>query len=147
VRSFYASYAPRAIASGLAATDSIIVERPALFAPPLLAALGRDAAERSRATGEIAGLDFEPFLAAQDPCDRYEVGGAARAAAAAPGASVRVSVYAVCGGARGDQPAVVAEMGPGAQGSWAFVNFHYGPPVDDDLLALLRRLHPGPENR
>jgi hypothetical protein len=142
VRAFYAAYAPRGQASGLAATDSLLRERPALFAPPLLALLRRDAAARGAAVGEIDGLDFDPFLSSQDPCDRYEVGGATRAGASVPG-GVRVSVRAVCAGGGSPQPTVTAEVAPASGGgtSWQFVNFYYGPPAGD-LLALLRRLHP-----
>jgi hypothetical protein len=64
VRAFYASYTPRGVASGLAATDSLLRERPALFTPELLAALRQDAAARAAAKGEIDGLDADPFLAA-----------------------------------------------------------------------------------
>lgn len=67
VREFYATYAPRLIPNGLQAVDSIIAERPGLFAPALLAALRRDAALRDTAT-EIVGLDFDPFLNTQDAC-------------------------------------------------------------------------------
>jgi hypothetical protein len=135
VRSFYQTYAPRGAASGLAAVDSLLAEQPALFTPELLAALRRDAEARAAAKGEIDGLDWEPFLNSQDPCERYVVGDASRVAS-----NVRVSVYAVCGGKRSNQSAVVAEVAPTGH-SWAFANFIYGAPAGD-LLKALRALHP-----
>lgn len=138
VRAFYAAYAPRARVSGLAALDSVLRERPAYFTPTLGAALRADAAARAAAVGEIDGLDGDPFLNAQDPCEQYVVGDAA-AAAAPPPPAVRVPVYAVCGGKRGADPAAIVEVVPRA-GGWAVANVHYtGPP--DDLLSLLDRLH------
>ncbi|HEX6533707.1 MAG TPA: hypothetical protein VF041_03870 [Gemmatimonadaceae bacterium] len=130
VRQFYATYAPRAIAQGLSATDSVIVRQPTAFAPELLTALRQDAVDRAAAKGEIVGLDFEPFLASQDPCERYEVGEAHRA-----GSSVRVSVYAVCQGKRTPQPVAVAEVTPAA-GTWQLANIRY--PDGGDLLTILR---------
>ena len=139
VRAFYDAYTPRGRTSGLAATDSLLRERPDLFEPSLLAALRRDAAARAAAVGEIDGLDFEPFLNSQDPCERYEVDPAGVAAASA-GGRVRVSVHAVCGGTRRPEAGVTAEVAPAGR-SWQFVNFYYGPPAGD-LVTLLRRLHP-----
>ena len=135
VRGFYAAYTPRGMESGLAAVDSLLKEQPRLFTPALLQALQRDAAARGAATGEIDGLDFEPFLNSQDPCPRYEVGGAAPV-----GGRVQVPVYAVCEGRRAVTATVVTEVVP-ANGGWAFANFVYGPPAGD-LLHLLQELHP-----
>lgn len=42
--------------------------------PELLQALKQDREAQLRdESGYIVGLDFDPFLAVQDPCDRYEV--------------------------------------------------------------------------
>lgn len=139
VRAFYESFAPRGQTSGLAATDSLLMERPTLFAPALLAALRQDAAARAAAVGEIDGLDFEPFLNSQDPCGRYAVGPAVRSDSAERGA-VRVTVRSACDRASGPPPAYTVEVIPHA-GSWQFVNFYYGPPAGD-LLTLLHSLHP-----
>jgi hypothetical protein len=135
VRSFYQTYGPRSATSGLAAVDSLLVERPALFTPELLAALRRDAAARAAVKGEIDGLDWEPFLNTQDPCEQYVVGTATRAAS-----HVRVRVYAICRGRRSDSVAVVADVTP-VGSSWAFANFLYGAPAGD-LLTALHALHP-----
>ena len=138
VRAFYAAYAPRARASGLAALDSVLRERPADFTATLGAALRADAAARAAAVGEVDGLDGDPFLNAQDPCEQYVVGDAAGAAPPPP-AAVRVPVYAVCGGKRGADPAAIVEVVQQA-GGWAVANVHYAGPPDDDLLSRLARL-------
>jgi hypothetical protein len=139
VRHFYAEYAPRAQVSGLAATDSLLLERPALFAPSLLASLQEDAKVRAAAVGEIDGLDFEPFLNSQDPCGNYTVGPATSTQASKPDGVV-VFVRAACDRARGPEPGFSVEVALHA-GAWQFVNVYYGPPAGD-LVALLRRLHP-----
>lgn len=135
VRSFYQAYGPRGAASGLAAVDSLLVEQPTLFTPELLTALRRDAAARAAAKGEIDGLDWEPFLNTQDPCQQYVVGAATKVAT-----HVRVSVHAICDGKRSATAAVVAEVAPMGS-SWAFANFLYSAP-NRDLLQALRTLHP-----
>lgn len=139
VRAFYQGYVPRGLASGLAATDSLLLERPTLFVPALLAALRQDAAARAAAVGESDGLDFDPFLNSQDPCERYTVGPATPSSTVEPNA-VRVTVRAECDQASGPPPAFTVEVVPQA-GTWQIVNFYYESPAGD-LLTLLRRLHP-----
>ena len=134
VRQFYKVYTPRGIKSGLAATDSIIRERPAVFSSELLGALKDDARTRAGARGEIAGLDFDPFLAAQDPCDKYEVGKPTRVGGTS--ANILVPIFALCSKQR-DSAALIAEVAPNS-GSWAFVNFHYPAPPVTDLLTTLK---------
>ena len=134
-RSFYRSYAPRGAASGLFAVDSIISERPAAFSRDLLQALKADAKTRSEAQGEIAGLDFDPFLGGQD-CDKYEVG-SPFASATAP-ANVLVPVFAVCSGKRDTVPVVIAEVAR-EKTDWAFANFRYPGVPGPDLLTTLKQ--------
>jgi hypothetical protein len=44
------------------------------LAPQLLAALQADAAAQAAdTTGSVVGIDWDPFLASQDPCRRYDV--------------------------------------------------------------------------
>lgn len=141
VRAFYADYTPRAIDGGLAVLDSLLVQRPALFTPELLAALRRDADARRRAeaNGQIDGLDGDPFLDAQDPCEAYVVGHASPEAA---GVGVLVRVHAVCRGRREAQPAAVLALRPTGT-TWQIANVRYQSPADD-LLTMLRALHPSP---
>ena len=134
VRQFYKLYTPRGIKSGLAATDSIVREQPAVFSPELQRALTADARARTDAQGEIVGLDFDPFLAAQDPCDNYDVGKPTRVGGNP--ANILVPIFAMCRNKR-DSAAVIAEVAP-KSGSWAFVNFHYPAPPVTDLLTTLK---------
>jgi len=81
---------------------------------------------------EISGLDFDPFLYSQDPCQEYEVGDAAMRRAA-----IWVPVYGVCDGKKHEKPDLYAEVAP-AKSGWQFVNFHY--PNGGNLLAILKSL-------
>jgi hypothetical protein len=132
---FYAAYVPRGNAGGLAAVDSLIAERPELFAPPLLRALAQDAAARQAARGEIVGLDFDPFLDSQDPCERYEVSKGTRV-----GATVHVDVHAVCQGQRSVAPTVIAVVESGGSGPM-LADVMY-PVPGTSLIQVLRQLHP-----
>ena len=134
VREFYQLYAPRGIKSGLAATDSIVRERPGMFSPELLGALKEDARARAGATGEIVGLDFDPFLASQDPCDNYEIGKPTDVGRTS--ANILVPIFARCRNQR-DSAAVIAEV-TANHGSWVFANFHYPAPPVTDLLTTLK---------
>lgn len=96
----------------------------------LLAALKMDHHAQARAD-DIVGLDFDPFLASQDPCERYEARGEEK-----HGDRFEVSVYAVCDGRNSDTAAVVAEVAEHG-GQWAFVNFRY-PRGQEDLVQVLR---------
>lgn len=76
-------------------TPADSVRRAAINArllPALRRALAADRAAQMDAEGVIVGLDFDPFLAAQDPCDTY----APREAAMVDG-RVHVAVYCTSG--------------------------------------------------
>jgi hypothetical protein len=108
-------------------------ERPALFAPAIAAALRRDSVASARHPDEIVGLDGDPFLNAQDPCERYVVRRARRA-----GERFLVDVVGEGGCGRHTRPDVVVEVARGGSG-WRFENFRYlDPPTN--LLAMLREL-------
>ena len=83
VRAFYRWYIPSA--NGKAGWQDAIRDSTALFAPGLLRALRADADAQAHAKSSdgIVGLDWDPFVGAQDYCDTadaYEVGGARRRA-------------------------------------------------------------------
>lgn len=139
VQAFYAWYVPQARADGAGATWMTAVRaRPALFAPALVEALRRDSVASARSRDEVVGLDGDPFLDSQEPCARYVAG-----RAVARGARVLVDVTGEGGDcAPRTRPDVVVEVAR-TRGGWRFENFRY-PEPPDDLLALLRRLHPGP---
>ena len=96
-----------------------------------------DFAAQAKAPGEIVGLDFDPFLNSQDPCERYEVGLITQ-----KGETYLVNVYAICSGKKSSVADVVPEvLHKGSQ--WEFINFRYPNQAQQyhnsaDLLSILR---------
>lgn len=140
VQEFYDWYLP--LTQGLtagASWGSVPVQRNALFEEGLARELILDAEAQAAADGEIVGLDFDPFLNSQDPCEHY------RAASPTPTErGYRVNVHAVCSGTEDPEPTVVVELVE-QNGSWAFTNFHY-PREQTNLRAVLGILHRGAES-
>ena len=131
VRAFYGWYLPAAgTGDGLkrAVTDSA-----ALFAPDLVRALKADGEAQAKNPNEVVGLDGDPFLDAQDFCERYDVGTARR-----DGNDILVDVYARCSGDTTSAPRIAARVRRSGQG-WSFVNFQY-PQRGSDLLKDLEEL-------
>jgi hypothetical protein len=135
VQAFYNWYLPRTATGTGAPWMRAIRERRALFAPAIIAGLRQDSVASARSPDEIVGLDGDPFLNSQDPCDRYEVRRVRRA-----GERFLADVFGAGSCGRHAQPDVVVEVVRRA-GGWRFENFRYSDPPGD-LLALLRELHP-----
>ncbi len=132
---FYSWYVRTAQSEHAApAWDFVLKHRSSSFSPELRLALKEDSAAQDKSPGELVGLDFDPFLASQDPEDHYEVGKVTR-----KGDSYWVEVYGVRSGKRMEPAAVLAEL-VRKNGHWLFVNFHYPGPNGSDLLSLLKRL-------
>ncbi|HEV7923268.1 MAG TPA: hypothetical protein VGR02_20995 [Thermoanaerobaculia bacterium] len=129
VQAFYDWYAPRANHAGEGRpSDAVLTGKRFTLGSRLAAALKEDSAAQDQAS-EIVGLDFDPFLNTQEPCERYVVGGVHKV-----GSAYLVDVHGVCGKERSKKPDVVVEAK--RDGSrWIFVNFRYPP--DDDLLSIL----------
>ena len=133
VQKFYAWYVPIALKPLKEASSNVaIAKRGSLFDPPLLKALKEDAEAARNSPGDIVGLDFDPFLNAQDPSRKYVAGEVSES-----GGLYLVNVYAVSKGKRETKPSVVAEVKP-ANGSFVFANFGYG--TDGDLVGILKGL-------
>jgi hypothetical protein len=133
VQDFYTWYVPRARDDSAAAMNGVLRARSDALAPELAAALKEDLAAQEKASGEIVGLDFDPFLASQDPCERYEVG-----EVKAQGSRYRVAIHGVCSGTRSSQPEVTAEVAK-QNDRWTIVNLHYAEGADlSSQLKLLR---------
>lgn len=139
VQEFYAWYVPRALNEDeVSASDIAIKQKSILFSTDLLKALTEDADERSKAKGEIVGLDFDPFLNTQDPSKNYMVGDITQ-----KGNRCWVNIYGVWSGKRRASPDVVPELAL-INNKWQFVNFHYGKSKrsrDENLVEILRRFH------
>ena len=134
VQKFYDTYMPVVQAEKDAPASNYVVEKmSAVLDPVLLAGLKEDMAAAANAPeGDEVGLDFDPFLDAQDPADRYEVKSVSR-----KGTTYLADVYCVTEGKRSDKPCVVPELVQD-NGKWRFVNFDY--PEGGDLLTVLKDL-------
>ena len=136
VQAFYGWYVPASRdARGMHPTDMAIKARGAAFSAPLMAAFKKDLAEKRKAEGEVAGLEFDPFLNSQDPYDRYEVGAVRR-----KNEHYWVEVFGVQAGKRSAKPDVTPEL-VYKNGNWIFVNFQYSG--TSNLAAILRQLSAG----
>ena len=133
VQGFYNWYVPLALKdTAEPAFNLALKSRSAAFNPELLNALREDSAAQAKVTGDIVGLDFDPFLYSQDPDASFEFG-----AATQKGAGNRVDIFAMRSGKKSAKPAVTAEVVQ-KDGRWVFVNFHY--PDGTDLLSILKTL-------
>lgn len=105
------------------------------LAPELLHALRKDYEAQARdKSGYIVGLDFDPFLASQDPCEHYEVRKIVKR-----GESYWAEIHGVGGCEAHNDPDLNAEV-TSRNGAWVFTNFHYPGPFAQDLLTLLEKL-------
>jgi hypothetical protein len=115
-------------------SELVTKKRPSAFDSTLARELKEDSDAQSKDPAEIVGLDFDPFLAAQDPCERYEVVGVRK-----EGENFLVSVRGVGGCEDHKDPDVVAEV-VSSNGNWLFTNFHYPRLGGSDLLSILKKL-------
>jgi hypothetical protein len=140
VQEFYAWYVPRTLSDNpVPAYEFTLKHRSSAFTPGLFRALKEDFDAQAKVSDEIVGLDFDPFLNTQDPCERYEMGKITRKENA-----YWVEVYGVCSGKRSEKPDVVPEV-VRISGHWLFANFHYERqakqyPDSEDLLGILKLL-------
>jgi hypothetical protein len=135
VQEFYSWYVPAAANKrSSTASDMALETRPSAFDASLARQLKEDSDAQAKVKGDIVGLDFDPFLAAQDPCERYEVVDVQKKAE-----SYLVGVRGVGGCEKHDKADVIAEVAS-KNGTLSFVNFHYPGFPDGDLLTLLRKM-------
>jgi len=131
VQGFYAWYVPKH------SDGDVLKYRRSALSPELYAALKADLAASSKNPDEVVGLDFDPFLNAQDVAQRYVVG-----KVTAKGATFWVGIYGIWNGKKSVKPDVTAEVGC-KEGKCFFVNFHYGKtelPQNENLLSVLKAL-------
>ncbi len=135
VQAFYDWYYPKAEADQDGPSCALALkDKPQDFAPALAAALKADMDAQAKVSDDIVGLDFDPFLNAQDFVGPYVTGAAHWQEKEK---ALLVDVYGTDAGKRPAKPTVVAEIAF-AQGHWMFVNFEY--PGDGDLLSILATL-------
>jgi hypothetical protein len=74
VQDFYDWYVPKAFGDHTGpAWDFALKYRKQAFSSELFRALQEDSDAQAKAT-DLVGLDFDPFLNSQDPCEQYEAG-------------------------------------------------------------------------
>jgi hypothetical protein len=121
-----------------ASCDLVLKSRPALFSREIRRQMAEDSAAQAKNKEEIVGIDFDPFLAAQDFADRYVAKTITR-----KGPGYLVEVHTINGGKPSSGPNVVPELVRSGKG-WRFVNFHYPdaekPAHKSDLLTVLKEL-------
>ena len=133
VAQFYQWYVPLAHDSTDAGMRAVR-ERSAFFPTSLVVALRADSLANALSPDEVVGLDGDPFLNSQDPCERY-----------APIGTVQrdtqffVAVRGSGGCASHDAPDVTVEVTP-VEGHPVFTNFIYSLKPRDNLVSMLADL-------
>jgi len=118
---------------GADAYGQVLKNRGAAFSPGLLRALREDQEAQAKVSGEIVGLDFDPFLASQDPSKHFVVG-----KITFKGNQCFADVHGTSYGTNGEH--VLPEL-TRKNGRWVFVNFHYPDfSPDENLIDLLKML-------
>ena len=136
VQSFYGWYVPFARADHSRAAFELALKRDSsIFSVELAKALRADAAAQAKVSGEINGLDCDPFLNSQDPDERYELGKVTQ-----KDGRHLCPLHGVSEGKKRPRPVVIAEVEQ-KSGHWIFVNFH--SPEGGDVLSLLKALSTG----
>jgi hypothetical protein len=119
------------------ALEVALGEKRSSLSPELVKGLKEDLAASKKSPEEIVGLDFDPFLNAQDVAERYFVGNVTP-----KGDHYWVEVFGVWNGQKNSNPDVVPEL-VFENGHWIFTNFHYGKtdiPVNENLISILEVL-------
>ena len=137
VQAFYDWYVPRAAHPGkrdmimVAATDG-----PLHFDAELARWLRIDSTARARNKAEVDGLDGDPYLNSQDPCDKYTA-----RSGHVEGAKVLVEVFGSGGCPSRATPDVIVELTQ-TRGGWTVTEFRDPNRNNEGLIPLLKRLHP-----
>jgi hypothetical protein len=138
VQRFLDWYGPHAAQATDPAWARAVLPGGAPLTPDLIAALSADLEAKRAFKGEAVGLDFDPFLNTQDPCERYSAN-ASRVASD----TVFVPVTAQCGPtAQTHRIATMVLVQRGAR--WLIADVRY--PTGRSLVAMLRdEASPKPE--
>lgn len=112
-------------------------EKRSSFSSGLMKALEEDLAASKKSPDEIVGLDFDPFLNAQDTPERYVVG-----AVRTKDDHYLVEVFGFWNGRKNSKPDLIPELAL-ENGKWIFTNFHYEKsdiPANENLVSVLQQL-------
>lgn len=110
-------------------------EKSALFDAKLMRALREDLDASAKSPDKVVGLDFDPFLNAQDVCAPYKVGNIGNVGDS--GKVYRVEVSGSCAKSGSHKPDVIAVVRV-FHGQLIFADFMY--PGNGDLLDVLKSL-------
>lgn len=140
VRGFYDWYFDRLNSeakgqSNGSALDDLLRLKPELLTAKLRQMLREDRDSASKNAGEIVGLDFDPYINAQDWEGKYFV-----ESATVQGSNCRASVWGTDAGKKRE---IVDPELESDKGKWVFVNFHYPGEPDarnENLIAVLEGL-------
>ena len=133
VQDFYDWYSPLAFRQKESLPwNSVLTQRRDLFALKLVYALKRDSLASANIDGTYTGLDVDPFLNTENPCEHYLV-----AQVLEYTKSFRAEVKPICNGKLQAKTAVTAEV-VFNKDRWQFTNFYY--PEGQDLLRVLGEL-------
>lgn len=136
VQAFYDWYLKTTDDQKDGAADIVLAHKPAYLSPELAKALKADGDAAARSPDEVVGLDFDPYLNAQDVCAPYKLG-----AVRQKGKVYEVEVMGSCADDAPGIPDVVTQLVRRGD-SWEFTNFIYPARKDvpaSDLLSLLKR--------
>ena len=138
MQQFYDWYVPQTLRkTSERPFNSTTKYKSSFFSPELLRALREDSDAQAKVSDDIVGIDFDPFLSSQDPCQHNVVGNITQQED-----SYLAEVSAVCSGKKRRNPDVVPEL-IFKDGQWIFVNFHYPSEKQQEnsnLLAVLKTL-------
>jgi len=133
VDDFYAWYVPMQHDTPMASMRAVR-ERPASFSADIVSALRADSAASAQSPGEVVGLDGDPFLNSQDPCEHYGTSGVVEA-----GGRFLVQVLGTGKCEAHTNADVTVEVTP-TDGRFVFTNFVYSARDKDNLLTTLADL-------
>ncbi len=139
VQSFYDWYSTPDLKTHKEHTpEHAIVDKSTMFDEQLKRDLKADFDAQAKVSGEIVGLDFDPFLSTNaEPFKHYSVG-----KIISKPQSYWVEIFGITNGKKTPKPVVVAELKSKAN-QWKFVNFHYGKsefPENENLISVLKAL-------
>jgi hypothetical protein len=132
VQGFYDWYAKRAKKPD--AADAALKTRRVDFSPDLVRDLQADSDASKKVKGEIVGLDFDPFLASQDPGSRYDIVNIEK-----KGDVYWVGIHDPLPSNQDHPVDLFAEVSK-RDGHWVFVDFNYPQDPGRGLLEILKVL-------
>ena len=136
VQRFYNWYVPFSVNAHERPWMAALQHAGIAFSPELVRALVQDSIAQARSGDELVGLDYDPFLNAQDACEHYTVRSVRQV-----GARYLVTIGGGGGCDSSSAPRIVAEV-TARHDTLVFVNFRDPAQPESDLLSTLRRLHP-----